>query len=52
MIVDVAAEMIVDVRKVETARLSLVPVVAQDAEPLFPIFSDPRGWWYEPERRH
>lgn len=23
-----------------------------DAAELFPILSDPEGWWYEPERRH
>lgn len=23
-----------------------------DAESLFPIFSDPAGWWYDPEHRH
>jgi len=33
-------------------RLDLRPVVAEDAEALFPIFSDPAGWWYDPESRH
>ena len=37
---------------VRTVRLDLRPVVAEDAEALFPIFSDPAGWWYDPESRH
>jgi len=27
-------------------------MVVADAAELFPILSDPDGWWYEPERRH
>jgi RimJ/RimL family protein N-acetyltransferase len=35
-----------------TARLDLAPVVPGDAPALFPIFSDPDGWWYDPAGRH
>lgn len=39
-------------REVETERLTLRPASAADAEALFPIFSDPAGWWYDPAGRH
>src|SRR5207247_1981729 len=35
-----------------TARLSLTPMSPSDAKDLFPIFSDPDGWWFAPESRH
>jgi RimJ/RimL family protein N-acetyltransferase len=35
-----------------TSRLRLTPMTIADAEHLFPILSDPAGWWYEPEHRH
>jgi len=35
-----------------TARLSLAPMSPSDAKELFPIFSDPDGWWFAPESRH
>ena len=41
-----------DLRHVLTQRLRLDPVTAADAEELYPIFSDPAGWWYDPGRRH
>jgi RimJ/RimL family protein N-acetyltransferase len=42
----------VAVTHVRTERLQLLPVAPEDAEALFPIFSDPDGWWYDPESRH
>ncbi|HEY2771723.1 MAG TPA: GNAT family N-acetyltransferase [Solirubrobacteraceae bacterium] len=36
-----------------TERLDLRrPDPAGDLDALFPIFSDPNGWWYDPEGRH
>lgn len=36
-----------------TDRLELrCPDPARDLDELFPIFSDPDGWWYDPDRRH
>jgi RimJ/RimL family protein N-acetyltransferase len=35
-----------------TERLHLDRATISDAEALFPIFSDPRGWWYEPGGVH
>jgi RimJ/RimL family protein N-acetyltransferase len=35
-----------------TDRLDLRATAPTDAEALFPIFSDPAGWWYDPEGRH
>jgi RimJ/RimL family protein N-acetyltransferase len=35
-----------------TERLDLRPMQPDDAEWLFPIFSDPDGWWYDPAGRH
>jgi RimJ/RimL family protein N-acetyltransferase len=35
-----------------TARLSLEPMTPSDAKDLFPMFSDPDGWWFAPESRH
>lgn len=37
---------------IETERLTLLPASAADADALFPIFSDPEGWWYDPGGRH
>ena len=37
---------------VRTTRLDLRPADPDDTEALFPIFSDPAGWWYEPASRH
>ncbi|MEP9384451.1 GNAT family N-acetyltransferase [Nocardioides sp. KR10-350] len=39
-------------RHVLTERLDLRPMAPEDAEVLFPILSDPRIWWYDPELRH
>jgi RimJ/RimL family protein N-acetyltransferase len=41
-----------DLTDFQTAHLGLRPMTVADAEELFPILSDPAGWWYEPERRH
>jgi RimJ/RimL family protein N-acetyltransferase len=35
-----------------TTRLSLRPMSIDDTDDLFPILSDPAGWWYEPEHGH
>jgi RimJ/RimL family protein N-acetyltransferase len=35
-----------------TPRLDLRPVVPGDAAALFPILSDPAGWWYDEAGRH
>jgi ribosomal-protein-alanine N-acetyltransferase len=37
---------------VRTERLALDRPSPEDAEALFPIFTDPAGWWYEPTGRH
>ncbi len=37
---------------VVTDRLELRATAEADADELFPIFSDPAGWWYDPENRH
>ncbi len=37
---------------VTTERLLLMATEPQDAEALFPIFSDPDGWWYDADGRH
>jgi RimJ/RimL family protein N-acetyltransferase len=40
-------------RNVLTERLDLRPTdPATDLDDLFPIFSDPDGWWFDPESRH
>jgi RimJ/RimL family protein N-acetyltransferase len=40
-------------RHVLTERLDLRPTdPATDLDALFPIFSDPDGWWFDPESRH
>jgi RimJ/RimL family protein N-acetyltransferase len=42
-----------DLEHVLTERLDLGrPDPAGDLEGLFPIFSDPAGWWYDPAGRH
>jgi RimJ/RimL family protein N-acetyltransferase len=42
-----------DHRHVLTERLDLrVPDPLADLDALFPIFSDPAGWWYDPAGRH
>ena len=41
-----------DVREMRTARLRLSATVPGDADGLFPIFTDPAGWWYDPPSRH
>ena len=41
-----------DLRHTLTERLRLDPVSPDDAEQLYPIFSDPAGWWYDPDRCH
>jgi RimJ/RimL family protein N-acetyltransferase len=42
-----------DLEHVVTERLDLRrPDPVGDLEDLFPIFSDPRGWWYDPAGRH
>lgn len=38
--------------ELETARLSLRPASADDLDGLYPIMSDPDGWWFDPENRH
>ncbi len=38
--------------EVVTERLLLRPMVQADADALFPIFSDPRIWWFEPDGVH
>ena len=35
-----------------TDRLVLRPMVESDADALFPIFTDPDIWWFDPEGRH
>jgi RimJ/RimL family protein N-acetyltransferase len=35
-----------------TRRLSLSATTVSDADALFPLMSDPAGWWFEPESRH
>jgi ribosomal-protein-alanine N-acetyltransferase len=42
----------IDVTRMETDNLLLTPTHVDDVDALFPIFSDPAGWWYEPESRH
>ena len=37
---------------VHTERLDLRPVAPEDAAALYEIFSDPAGWWYDPDSRH
>jgi RimJ/RimL family protein N-acetyltransferase len=37
---------------VTTGRLTLAPAAVVDAEALWPIFSDPDGWWFDPDGRH
>ncbi|NYE94224.1 RimJ/RimL family protein N-acetyltransferase [Psychromicrobium silvestre] len=37
---------------VRTERLDLRPVTPNDCQELFAIFTDPAGWWFEPENRH
>ena len=44
--------MVPDFANYSTAHLDLRPMLVADAADLFPILSDPDGWWYEPERRH
>lgn len=39
-------------RTVVTERLELRAATAEDAEDLFPIMSDPDGWWFDPQARH
>lgn len=39
-------------RHLLTHRLDLRPADPTDTAALFPIFSDPDGWWYEPHSRH
>ncbi len=39
-------------RLVVTERLLLRPITAADVDAVFPIFSDPGGWWYDPDGRH
>jgi RimJ/RimL family protein N-acetyltransferase len=39
-------------RTTVTERLTLSAMTPEDADDLFPIFSDPDGWWYAPEDRH
>jgi RimJ/RimL family protein N-acetyltransferase len=39
-------------RTVVTERLELRATVAEDADELFPIMSDPEGWWFDPDARH
>jgi RimJ/RimL family protein N-acetyltransferase len=39
-------------QSVETERLTLTPASVGDADALFPILSDPAGWWYDPAGRH
>lgn len=39
-------------RDVITERLDLRPAAAADAEALYPIMSDPEGWWFDPANRH
>lgn len=35
-----------------TAHLDLRPASPEDADELFPIMSDPEGWWFDPGARH
>jgi RimJ/RimL family protein N-acetyltransferase len=37
---------------VVTDRLVLRPITTADVDGVFPIFSDPDGWWYDPDGRH
>lgn len=37
---------------VRTDRLLLRPMVVADADALFPIFTDPDIWWFDPDGRH
>lgn len=39
-------------REIATARLDLRAARADDADALYPIMSDPDGWWFEPGSRH
>jgi RimJ/RimL family protein N-acetyltransferase len=39
-------------RIVVTERLDLRPMTSDDLALLFPIFSDPAGWWFDPDSRH
>lgn len=39
-------------RTVRTARLDLTAASEEDADALFPIMSDPAGWWFDPGARH
>jgi ribosomal-protein-alanine N-acetyltransferase len=43
---------VADPTTVTTERLTLAPASPADAEELWPIFSDPDGWWFDPEGRH
>jgi ribosomal-protein-alanine N-acetyltransferase len=42
----------IDVTRVRTENLVLTPTTVDEVDALFPIFSDPAGWWYEPGSRH
>jgi RimJ/RimL family protein N-acetyltransferase len=39
-------------RSTTTERLELRAAALGDVDSLFPIMSDPEGWWFEPESRH
>lgn len=39
-------------RTVVTARLDLRAATVKDADELYPIMSDPDGWWFDPAARH
>jgi RimJ/RimL family protein N-acetyltransferase len=41
-----------DLREVLTERLELVATAAKDTDELFPMFTDPQGWWHAPDSRH
>lgn len=41
-----------DLRTRSTARLALTAMGPDDAEQLFAVLSDPRGWWFDPAARH
>ncbi|MDO8189019.1 GNAT family N-acetyltransferase [Conexibacter sp. JD483] len=39
-------------RQVITERLDLRPTAEADTDELYPIMSDPEGWWFDPINRH
>ncbi len=39
-------------RDVITKQLDLRPTAEADADELYPIMSDPEGWWFDPINRH